>query len=1348
MSSIEPIPGQFAYSAANAFLDSFARFRAARYPGLTVSIDWGFWQELGMIEAANIPDAVKRSARDEIEAKGWSNRGVEIFTRILQSQAPAQLLVTPRPPSAMAANTGGAGEMLDHSVLRSLTMENSGCAVFSGTISESSTWLVSEHRVGGQAVLPATAYLDLAVTAFWHRHGRCPVELTDVCFLTPMALIAREIRQVRLILEEDSGGCVFRVASQLSQETWQEHARGEIQTCTPEAVHERIDIEKIEQRLAAESDGSSHIPAGFWARAKGFEPHWRNVAVAAFGSSEGVARFELAPELTADLSQFALHPALLDTATGFMAWRPEFDPFVPFSFRRVCVFDRLPASCASAFRFVPGSPVFAGSVVDALGNEIVRVEEYTLRRAVGAAATRSVQVPAENVTLEIGSPGELQTLGYRPCPRSQPRAGEVEIEVRAAGLNFIEVLYAFGMLPQVARRRAAFGQECAGVVARAGDGVEGLKPGDEVIAYGSACFSLYTTLRAETVARKPAGLSFEAAAGLPAAFATSWYSLMHLARLQPGDRILIHAAAGGVGLAAVRIAQWRGAEIFATAGSPEKRRFLSELGIAHVMDSRSLAFANEVRRITNGEGIDVVLNSLGGDFIATSLELLRRHGRFLELGKRDIFRNTALGMGAFANSIAFFAVDMGPDVPGFAVMWRELIAHFQAQSFGPVPYQTFPATCVQEAFEHMAQARHIGKVVLSFEDAASVRAAAGAPPAGLRWGDVIRRDRGTVLPNSGSPAPTPTSVPRAAAFAGHERPPLPTEFRAPESATEKAIAGVWEKLLGAAPIGAEDDFFALKGDSLLAAQVMSQLQRLFEVKLPLSLIFDFPTVRGLAVQIDSSLSPRQPFDKPIGKAPAAQLGEPASVAAERILPALPDTDYPLTHAQKRLWILAQNPAASVAYNMSYSLSLDGALDLAALRQAFGLMVGRHEVLRTAFITKGGEPRQQVCSAPPFSLLVLDLRGASGGAAAMDREIAVEALTAFALDRPPLLRARLLHVAEHKHVLLVTLHHIIADGLSLNVLMHELHVFYAALCANIAPALPPLTIHYKDFAVWQQQQVASKAMQTHRSYWLEKLGGELPVLALPTDRPRPSLQQFSGGQVVLRLPPPAQAALYQRCREQGVTLFMLLVAALKVLLHQTTGQADILIGSPVAGREQGELAGQIGYYLNNVVLRDTIRRSEPFTVLLQRVRNTVTEAIAHQAYPFDLLIEELAITPEPGRSPLFDVQLNLMPSEVPALQLGNLAVAGSVTNSQTAIFDLNFMFSDGALGLAVEISYSTALFDAATIEQLGDRLLRLLTAIGGQPEVTVRMLCALLDEGASAAEKAEFLATSLNLDEEF
>ena len=1019
MSSIVPIPGQFAYSAANAFLDSFARFRAARCGGLTVSIDWGFWQELGMIETANVSEAAKRRARDEIESKGWSNYGVEIFARILQSGAPAQLIVSPREPGLLMAEKAAEAEQLDHPILHDYAMENARCAVFSGTISESKTWLVKEHRVGGQAVLPATAYLDLVVTAFWRRHGRRPVELTDVCFLAPMTFAEQQNRQVRLILEDNSGDSTFRVLSQLPSQTWQEHARGEIRGCPPELRRERTDFEKVKRRLEGESNGRSHLPAGFWERVRRFEPHWRNVADAVFGSSEGVARFELAAELASDLSQFALHPALLDTATGFMAFRDEFDAFVPFSFRRVCVFDRLPASCASAFRFVGDSPVFYGSVADALGNEIVRVEAYTLRR------------------------------------------------------------------------------------------------------------------------------------------------------------------------------------------------------------------------IHNG--------------------------------------------GSAAR-----------------------LVHHELE-----------------------------------EDAESLRAAA-APSTGLRWEEILRRRPPAVALDEREPAPAAAS---AAELRGNERPRLRTDFRAPESASEKAIAGVWENLLGVAPIGRDDDFFELKGDSLLAAQVMSRLRQLLGVKLPLSLIFDFPTARLLAAQIDSRQTPRELLEQP-----AAQLDE--SAAGARIQPAPPQADYPITHAQKRLWILSQNPTALVAYNMSYSLSLRGLLNLTALRQTFELIVERHESLRTAFMTTGGEPRQQVRPPQSFRLPLLDLCNENDPAGAAEREIRAEALAPFHLDRPPLLRARLLRLAEDEHVLLISLHHIIADGLTLNVLMRELHTCYAALCAGRSPELAPLAIQYKDYAVWQQQELGGEAMRTHRAYWLEKLGGELPTLALPIDRPRPPLQEFSGGQVIRWVPPPLREALHRRCQKQGVTLFMLLVTAVKVLLHQITGQADILIGCPVAGRELAELEGQVGFYLNTVVLRDTIRRNEAFTALLQRVRHTFTEAIAHQDYPFDLLVEELAVAPSPGHSPLFDVQINLMPSDTPPPQLGDLAVAGSVTNSQTTLFDLNFMFSESPLGLAIEIGYSTALFDASTIERLGDRLLQLLTAINEQPESTVRSLCQLLEENPGTVGRAEFLASTLNLDEEF
>ena len=403
------------------------------------------------------------------------------------------------------------------------------------------------------------------------------------------------------------------------------------------------------------------------------------------------------------------------------------------------------------------------------------------------------------------------------------------------------------MLPEFAGGRFSFGQECSGIITRVGEDVRGFKPGDEVIAYGTSCLSMFATLGATSVALKPASLSFEQAAALPAAFLTAWHALMNLARLQPGERVLIHAAAGGVGVAAVRIAQWRGAEIFATAGSPEKRQFLTGIGVPHVMDSRSLRFVDEVRQITGGEGVDVVLNSLGGEFIARSLSLLRRHGRFLELGKRDILRDTPLGMASFANFIAFFAVDVGLDLPEFPAIWRELGAHLQAGSFGPVPCTTFAATEVRAAFEHMAQARHIGKIVFSLASPESLRMSASAAPAGLPWEAITGFGETEVLQTEPVSSAAGFS---AAELARHERPSLQSEFRPPESVTQKTLGAIWESLLGVAPIGVEDDFFELKGDSLLAAQVMSRLHQAFEVKLPLSLIFDYPTIRALAAQID------------------------------------------------------------------------------------------------------------------------------------------------------------------------------------------------------------------------------------------------------------------------------------------------------------------------------------------------------------------------------------------------------------------------------------------------------------------------------------------------------------------
>jgi len=321
--------------------------------------------------------------------------------------------------------------------------------------------------------------------------------------------------------------------------------------------------------------------------------------------------------------------------------------------------------------------------------------------------------------LVLSSPGVLDNLTLREGERRQPARGEVEIEILAAGLNFIDVMKAMGVYPGQADEALSFGIECAGKITAVGEGVTEWRAGDEVMAVVPSldAFSAYTTLPAPFVAAKPESMSFEEAATTPIAFLTAYYALHHQGRLARGERALIHAAAGGVGLAAVQICQKAGAEIYATAGSPEKRDFLRSLGVKHVFDSRSLSFADEVMKLTNGEGVDIVLNSLAGEAIQASLALLREGGRFLEIGKQDIYRNTQLGLLPFRHNISFSAIHLDAVLRQRPELFRELMRSYEDGSFTPLPVNVFPISESAEAFRHMAQAKHIGKIALSLRDA-------------------------------------------------------------------------------------------------------------------------------------------------------------------------------------------------------------------------------------------------------------------------------------------------------------------------------------------------------------------------------------------------------------------------------------------------------------------------------------------------------------------------------------------------------------------------------------------------------------------------------------------------------
>ena len=327
---------------------------------------------------------------------------------------------------------------------------------------------------------------------------------------------------------------------------------------------------------------------------------------------------------------------------------------------------------------------------------------------------------AESFRLDISRPGNLDNLVLQGSSRSTSRPGEVEIRVNAAGLNFRDVMNAAGVYPG---GPIPFGAECAGTITAVGAGVTDLQPGDDVIAIASGSFGAFVTADAQAVIPKPAALSFGQAATIPIAFLTAYYSLHHLAKLSRGERVLIHAAAGGVGLAAVQLAQHAGAEIFATAGSPEKRSYLKSIRVPHIFDSRSLAFADEIMKKTSGYGVDVVLNSLPGEYITRSLSILAAYGRFVEIGKTDIYQNKPLGLFPFRNNLSYFALDLErvcrerPEL--VRSLLSELMAMFQQGSLKPLPHNIFRIEDAANAFRYMARRKNIGKVVLSFRGASA-----------------------------------------------------------------------------------------------------------------------------------------------------------------------------------------------------------------------------------------------------------------------------------------------------------------------------------------------------------------------------------------------------------------------------------------------------------------------------------------------------------------------------------------------------------------------------------------------------------------------------------------------------
>ena len=531
-----------------------------------------------------------------------------------------------------------------------------------------------------------------------------------------------------------------------------------------------------------------------------------------------------------------------------------------------------------------------------------------------------------------------------------------------------------------------------------------------------------------------------------------------------------------------------------------------------------------------------------------------------------------------------------------------------------------------------------------------------------------------------------------------------TAYVEPSTPLERTLAEIWQQVLGLERVGVHDHFFELGGHSLRLIQVQNQIRTRLEIEAPLVELFRHPTVGDQARYLSPSLGPDD---------------EQRTLAPAERIPAQPRTTdrFPLSFAQQRLWFLDQLEPGSASYNIPLALRLTGPLDLAALERSFHTIIRRHESLRTVFAVDpvSGDPVQIIRPFEPLPLSLVDL-----SALARDRredEIQQrargEASQPFDLTTGPLVRVVVLSLAADEHVILLTLHHIISDGWSMGVIVRELVTLYSA--GPGAGALPPLPIQYADYAIWQRQWMAGEIHQRQLSYWQQQLGGSLPVVALPTDRPRPAMQTFNGALERLTLEPALLARLQALSAETDATLFMTLLAAFDVLLYRYTHQEDVLVGTPIAGRQQTETEALIGFFVNTLVLRTRLRGELPFRELLRRVRETALQAYANQDLPFELLVDELRVERDMSVSPLFQVLFVLQNTPLPALELPRIALNVVDIDNDTAKFDLTVSLHEERGGLTSIFEYNTDLFDRATIQRMAEHWRTLLASIAAAPD---------------------------------
>ncbi|MBD2521399.1 non-ribosomal peptide synthetase [Nostoc sp. FACHB-133] len=542
------------------------------------------------------------------------------------------------------------------------------------------------------------------------------------------------------------------------------------------------------------------------------------------------------------------------------------------------------------------------------------------------------------------------------------------------------------------------------------------------------------------------------------------------------------------------------------------------------------------------------------------------------------------------------------------------------------------------------------------------------------------------------PAPEPSSE-------------LLEKYVAPRNPIEEILSLIWQQVLKVDLVGRHDNFFELGGHSLLATQLISRVRSSLKVELPLRSLFAAPTIAELSHNIQQLQQ------------------QDLELAALPILPRAENAETPLSYAQQRLWFLDQFEPNSASYNIPFGLRLVGTLNVAALEESLIEIIHRHEALRTNFITVDGQATQIIQTQPNWSIAVVDLKHLplTEQEIAAQKLVKQQAFEPFDLESEALIKATLIVLSQTEQWLLVCMHHIVSDGWSIGVFVQELQAIYNAYSQSEPSPLLPLPIQYADFALWQRQWLQGEVLNSQLSYWQEQLANAPTFLPLPTDRPRPPVQTFNGAYLEFALSVELTKKLIKLSQQQGVTLFMTLLAAYNTLLYRYTGQTDILVGTPIANRDRTEIEGLIGFFVNTLVMRTDLSENPTFSKLLPRLREVALSAYAHQDLPFEMLVEALQPERDLSYTPLFQVMFVLNNAPITEIELTGLRVSSLPIESAIAKFDLTLSMESTTTGLVGGWEYNTDLFDSSTIERMTGHFVTLLESIVANPQERISQL---------------------------